>query len=187
MMKKFVIGGGLSICLFLGVLVLLFNYEVIEQEGGLTKDDLYVSENQSGYPMSNFGVSISSGRTMNGTEPLEFVIENGSAKEWYWRRNLNFDEKDGEDKETDLEVEIDGIWYSVPFGKNRTDLVMPAMQWRLFPGRTTTISVWTGIYQGVSPGNYRFTITVYDDDFNEFYLSCEFLIAKEKAKTRRRI
>ena len=41
-MKKFVIGGGLSICLFLGVL--LFNYEVIEQERGLTKEDLYSSK-----------------------------------------------------------------------------------------------------------------------------------------------
>lgn len=180
-MKKFVLGVGLGICLFFGGLVLLFNYEVIEQEGGLAKDDLYESENQSGYPMSNFGVSISSGRTMNGTGPLEFVIENKSDKEWYWRRKLDSFEKDGEDEETDLEMEIDGIWYSVPLVKNRTDLVvMPLMQWSLFPGRATTISVWTGIYQVISPGNYRLTIVVYDDDLNEFYLSCEFVITKER-------
>lgn len=182
-MKKFVIGGGLSICLFLGVL--LFNYEVIEQERGLTKEDLYESENQSGYPMSNLGVSISGGRIMNETEQLEFVVENKSTKEWYWRRNLGFDEKDGEDKETDLEIEIDGIWYYVPLEENRTNWISPAMQWSLFPGRTTIISVGTGIYQVISPGNYRFTVAVYDDDLNEFYLSCEFVIAKERQNDKK--
>ena len=55
-MKKVMIGGGLSICLLMGVI--LYNYRAIEQEGDLTKNFLYVSENQSGYPVRNFGVSL---------------------------------------------------------------------------------------------------------------------------------
>ena len=180
-MKKAIIVGGLSICLFFGVI--LYNYKVIEPEGGLTKDILCESKNQNGYPMSNFGVSISNGKIVSGTdgiELLEFVIENESAKKWYWRRNINFNEKNGEDEATDLEVEIEGIWYNIPLKKDRTDLIIPLVKLHLLPGSTSTISVWTGIYQAISPGNYRFTIIVYDDDFNEFNLSCEFVTTEEE-------
>lgn len=176
-MKKVMIGGGLSICLLMGVI--LYNYRAIEQEGDLTKKFLYVSESQSGYPMRNFGVSITNGKIMDNTKILEFVMENESARKWYWKRNLRFNEKSRE-YITDLEVKIDEIWYNVPFKEESANISIPLVQLYLLPKSTTTISVNTDLYQMLVSGRYRLTVIIYDENSNEFKLSSEFLITEEE-------
>ena len=159
-MNKRVIEGGLSICLVMGVILYGYNFKVIESESSLKTGDLYVSENQIGYASSNLGVTIINGENASETENLEFVLKNESTKKWYWKRNVNFYEENGERETTDLEVKIEGTWYDVPFKEDKTDWVTPLVKTHLLPGSTTPISVWTGIYQAISPGNYRFTMMI---------------------------
>lgn len=178
-MKKIVIGGGVSICLLLGMMILC-DYKEIKQEGRLIKDNLYESENQNGYPMSNFGVSITNGENMDSTEVLEFVIENGSDKKWYWRNYIEFN-KEREGYTSDLEVKIDETWYNVPLKEEYSNnMSISLMKLHLLPESTTTISVYTNVYQTLVAGKYRFTITVYDDNNNEFNLSREVTITEEE-------
>lgn len=177
-MVKKIIEGGLVICLILGVMVCNYNNKMKGQESTLETNNLYASENQIGYDMSNFGVSISCEQNATKTEVLEFVIQNTSAKKWYWRRNIYFDEENERYEAKDLEVKIEDIWYNVPLKKDQSDFFFQSMQLHLLPNSATPISVWTGIYQVINPGNYRFTIVIYDDDFNEFNLSCEFTVTE---------
>lgn len=182
-MNKKVIEGGLGICLVLGVMLYSYHFKAIEpesRESSLRTDDLYVSENQIGYASSNLGITIVNRENASETENLEFVLKNKSTKKWYWKRSVIFYEENGERETTDLEVKIEETWYDVPLKEDKTDWVTTLVKTHLLPGSTTPISVWTGIYQAIVPGNYRFTITVYDDNFNEFNLSCEFTITKKK-------
>lgn len=58
-LKKIAIGGGLGLCLLLGMLMYhnkLTRQEVLDVD--LWKDSLCESKKQSGYPAKNFGVSL---------------------------------------------------------------------------------------------------------------------------------
>lgn len=177
-MKKTISLGVLSICILFGVI--LHSYKKPEQKTGLTQDNLSISKNQTGYAMRNFGVSLSYNESTNEPEILEFVVTNESSKEWYWRRAINYNnknEKDALKTTSDLEVKIEGIWHEVPI---KDDIFSDFIQLHLLPDSDTIIPVCTDIYQTFGSGNYRFTIVVYDDNQNEFNLSCEFLIIEEE-------
>ncbi len=181
MLKKIMIGGGLSLCLFLGVI--LYHHKEIkqeEQEESLSKENLCESKNQNGYPMSNFGVSISSEKIMTSeTEVFEFEIKNESTKVWNWKSDLYFDKEKNKIEANNLEIKIDEIWYQVPFRKDGPEMIN-LIKRVLFPGSTTTVSVCPGLYRKIIPGNYRFTIIIYDDDLYEFKISSEFLVVEEE-------
>ncbi len=180
MLKKFIIGGGLSLCLLLGVI--LYHCKEIKQEGeeeSISKDNLCVSENQNGYPMNNFGVSISNEKIMtNGAEVFEFEIKNESTKVWYWKSDIYFDRDKDKLEANNLEIKIDEVWYRVPFGKNGPEMIN-SIRPVLFPGSTKTVSVYPSLYQKIIPGNYRFTIIMYDDELYEFKISTEFLVVEK--------
>lgn len=179
-MKKIVVGGMLGICLILGMAFYSCKLKTIEPETTLKMDDLHASANQAGYSASNLDVSIISGENIGGAEHLEFMLKNESKKKWYWRRKIDFGKENGGYEATDLEVKIGGIWYDVPLTEDKTNLVTELVEWHLLPSSTIPISVWTGIYQTITPGTYRFTVTIYDNNLSEFNLSCEFVITEEK-------
>lgn len=163
--------------------MILYHHKEIkqeEQEESLSKENLCESKNQNGYPMSNFGVSISSEKIMTSeTEVFEFEIKNESTKVWNWKSDLYFDKEKNKIEANNLEIKIDEIWYQVPFRKDGPEMI-DLIKRVLFPGSTTTVSVCPGLYRKIIPGNYRFTIIIYDDDLYEFKISSEFLVVEEE-------
>ena len=113
------------------------------------------------------------------TEVFEFEIKNESTKVWNWKSDLYFDKEKNKIEANNLEIKIDEIWYQVPFRKDGPEMI-DLIKRVLFPGSTTTVSVCPGLYRKIIPGNYRFTIIIYDDDLYEFKISSEFLVVEEE-------
>lgn len=171
-LKKIAIGGGLGLCLLLGMLMYhnkLTRQEVLDVD--LWKDSLCESKKQSGYPAKNFGVSLSNENVMLlGAKSFEFEIKNESNRKWYWDETFIVN---------GLEINLDGIWYQIPV-KDENGYTFNLMEYPLPPGDTMTVFLHPDFYQNMIPGNYRYTILIYDHEDHSFNVSSEFTVVEKE-------
>ncbi len=167
-----------GICLFFVIImVFVFGHSASIEKNYISTENLHVSGNQAGYPTSNFNVSICSGGEVAEKERIEFILENNSDTEWFWRPNIKISGRNGETiDETGLEIELDDIWYDVPLQEN---VMVTLTKYFLLPNSNNVIPFYVGCYPALIPGKYRYTITIYDDS-NKFNLSTEFKVMEGK-------
>lgn len=105
-----------------------------------------------------------------GAEGFEFEIRNESDRKWYWDETFMVN---------GLEINLDGIWYQIPV-KDENGYMFTLLERPLSPGSTMTVFLHPDLYPKMIPGNYRYTIRMYDYEEHSFRVSSKFTVVEEE-------